>query len=30
VKTDGRTFLKIVDYQKFWSISKYLVVVVDY
>jgi hypothetical protein len=26
VKTDGRTFLKIVDYQKFWSISKYLVV----
>jgi len=30
VKTDGRTYLKIIDYQKFWSISKYLVVVVDY
>lgn len=29
VKTDGRTYLKIVDYQKFWSISKYLVVLID-
>lgn len=26
VKTSGRTYLKIVDYQKFWSISKFLVV----
>jgi hypothetical protein len=26
VKSGGRTILKIVDYQKFWSISKYLVV----
>lgn len=26
VKSSGRTILKIVDYQKFWSISKYLVV----
>jgi uncharacterized protein YoxC len=26
VKASGRTILKIVDYQKFWSISKYLVV----
>jgi len=29
VKTDGRSYLKIVDRQKFWSISKYLVVVID-
>jgi hypothetical protein len=26
VKSGGRTILKIVDYQKFWSISKYLVI----
>lgn len=26
VKTSGRTYLKIVDYQKFWSVSKFLVV----
>ena len=30
VKTDGRTFLKIVDGKKFWSVSKYLVVVIDF
>jgi predicted nucleic acid-binding Zn-ribbon protein len=29
VKTDGRTFLKIVDTKKFWSISKFLVIVTD-
>ncbi len=29
VKTDGRSFLKIVDKEKFWSVSKYLVVVID-
>ncbi len=29
VKTDGRTLLKIVDKPKFWSISRYMVVVID-
>lgn len=29
VKSSGRTILKIVDYQKFWSISKYLVVEIE-
>jgi chromosome segregation ATPase len=29
VKTDGRSYLKIVDRQKFWSVSKYLVVMID-
>jgi hypothetical protein len=29
VKTDGRSLLKIVDKQKFWSVSKYLVVVIE-
>jgi uncharacterized protein (DUF3084 family) len=29
VKTDGQVLLKIVDPQKFWSVSKYLVVEVD-
>lgn len=30
VKTDGRTYLKIVDGKKFWSVSKHLVIVIDY
>ncbi len=29
VKSDGQVLLKIVDFQKFWSMSKYLVVEVD-
>jgi hypothetical protein len=29
VKTDGQVLLKIVDPQKFWSVSKYLVVEID-
>jgi small-conductance mechanosensitive channel len=29
VKTDGRTYLKITDPERFWSVSKYLVVVIE-
>jgi hypothetical protein len=29
VKTDGQTYLKIVDPRKFWSVSKYLVIVTE-
>ncbi len=29
VKTDGRTYLKITDPNRFWSVSKYLVVVIE-
>jgi hypothetical protein len=29
VKTDGRTYLKITDANRFWSVSKYLVVVIE-
>ncbi len=29
VKTDGETYLKITDPERFWSVSKYLVVVIE-
>jgi uncharacterized protein YhaN len=29
VKTDGQTYLKITDPDRFWSVSKYLVVVIE-